>query len=544
MLNINQVTSSLASMPDQALQQFASMHKADPYMLSLAMSESSRRKQLRTAMTPQPGEAPKVVDQAIAEMAPPEYFDDTADASASGQAVNGTGIAALPAGDMEFAAGGIVSFADGGETSSPYGRALGRWWDDVGNTVSGWAQESRLKGQIRDKYGSRAAVLGGFMAGSDAERANAQAIMDSLGGMSPAQMQQLLASGQLPDMPGQAGGGRGSYLGFDSQAAAAAIGGAPAPASPLVTSPAPTAPGLPRMLVSQGAPRSASAAGTPGGSRPSTSGAALQGGLESMFRKLMGSRVDELRNDMDKREADYAANRPPSEDYAEHKALLGEDTFERDKEHAQGLALLSAANAIMQGRQSTLQALVSGATEGGKAYASSMKELKAAQREHKKGLADLAVAQRAAARGDFDQAQLRKEKGLDRISAAQDTAVNWVAKAYETGADQSFQMRKLREEQRGRMQIAQVQAAASGGGRSGGGASGVDVKQINAERQIIATRMADLKARPSPENAGIAKQLQDRLDYLGSLLNGGQVPAPLAKPTQDYSAYGNLQTLR
>jgi len=60
MINVNQITSQLARMPDQALQQYAAMHKNDPYTISLALSESNRRKQLRNAsqgaqgMQPQP----------------------------------------------------------------------------------------------------------------------------------------------------------------------------------------------------------------------------------------------------------------------------------------------------------------------------------------------------------------------------------------------------------------------------------------------------------------------------------------------------------
>lgn len=485
MLNINQVTSSLASMPDQALQQFATMHKSDPYMLSLAMSESSRRKQLRTAMTPQPGAAPKVVDQAIADMSPQEYFDDTADASASGQAVNGTGIAALPAGDMEFASGGIVSFEEGGSTYGEQMRNVGGFFlDGLGNLVK--------------------TVVGypGYGLSRDAAP---------------------------PDLASQAGLGRGSYEGFDPQAAAVAAGKTTqTPYTPAPTSPMPAG-------AAQGAP----GAGMPATQRvaaPAT--AAPQTGLADMYRKLMGSRVDEIRGDMDKREADYAANRPPSEDYSEHKALLGEDTFDRDKEHAQGLALLAAAGAIAQGGQTTLQSLVAGATEGGKAYAGSMKELKAAQRERKKGLADLAVAQRAAARGDFDQAQARKEKGLDRIAAAQDTTIGLVADAYKMDADQRFQLRKLTIEMDNRMKVAQV--GASGRGGAGGGAAGMTLKELGLRKQILATQLAQYKNQFGAKADAARAEINAELSAINAQLGGSQPQAP-AGPAIPTSAFGNLQ---
>jgi hypothetical protein len=71
MIDVNQITSTLRSLPDRALQQYAMMHKGDPYILSLAISESNQRKQLRAAGQGQAGAAPqpKVADAAIAGMA-------------------------------------------------------------------------------------------------------------------------------------------------------------------------------------------------------------------------------------------------------------------------------------------------------------------------------------------------------------------------------------------------------------------------------------------------------------------------------------------
>jgi hypothetical protein len=94
MINVNEITAKLAQLPDAALQQYASMHKNDPYMVSLAISESNRRKAMRQAAQPQ-GMAPQgsVVDREI------------------------SGIASLPA-EMGMADGGIVAFAAGAQV--PY----------------------------------------------------------------------------------------------------------------------------------------------------------------------------------------------------------------------------------------------------------------------------------------------------------------------------------------------------------------------------------------------------------------------------------------
>jgi hypothetical protein len=101
MININQITAQFARMSDQALQQYAQMHKDDPYTLSLALSESNRRKQTRQGAQMQAQEQPKVVDQELQNMAAPMPED--------------VGIGQLPAGDMNFAEGGIVAFSDGGD---------------------------------------------------------------------------------------------------------------------------------------------------------------------------------------------------------------------------------------------------------------------------------------------------------------------------------------------------------------------------------------------------------------------------------------------
>ncbi len=102
MINVNKITSTLAKLPDQQLQQYAQMHKNDPYIMALAMSESNRRKELRAASQESMQEQPKVVDQMVAEMAPQQMPEDQ-------------GIGQLPAGDMDFADGGIIAFADGGD---------------------------------------------------------------------------------------------------------------------------------------------------------------------------------------------------------------------------------------------------------------------------------------------------------------------------------------------------------------------------------------------------------------------------------------------
>lgn len=110
MINVNQITSQLAKLPDQQLQNFAAMHKNDPYTVSLALAESNRRKDLRTsAQAKMAGQAmPKVVDQELAQMSPPQAQPQVLPED--------VGIGQLPAQNLQkMAGGGIVAFDEGGE---------------------------------------------------------------------------------------------------------------------------------------------------------------------------------------------------------------------------------------------------------------------------------------------------------------------------------------------------------------------------------------------------------------------------------------------
>ena len=106
---LSNISDNLAMMPDPALQQFAQMHKQDPYMVSLALSESNRRKKLRTAKQGQAGAMPqpKVVDAAIQSMTPaPAPVAQT-------QLPENQGIAQIPTPNMQgLANGGIAGYED------------------------------------------------------------------------------------------------------------------------------------------------------------------------------------------------------------------------------------------------------------------------------------------------------------------------------------------------------------------------------------------------------------------------------------------------
>ena len=111
---LSNISDNLAMMADPALQQFAQMHKTDPYMVSLALSESNRRKKMRTAAQGQAGSMPqpKVVDAAIQGMTPAPA-PAPAPMMAQTQLPENQGIAQIPTPNMRtLADGGIAGYED------------------------------------------------------------------------------------------------------------------------------------------------------------------------------------------------------------------------------------------------------------------------------------------------------------------------------------------------------------------------------------------------------------------------------------------------
>ena len=106
------ITSQLRMMDDRALQQYAAMHKADPYVFPLAFQESQNRQKVRMSGQAQMAgqEQPKVADAALMAMTP--------------RAPQAQGISNLPAPNMQrMADGGIAGYEDDEEGL----KMCGRW---------------------------------------------------------------------------------------------------------------------------------------------------------------------------------------------------------------------------------------------------------------------------------------------------------------------------------------------------------------------------------------------------------------------------------
>jgi hypothetical protein len=117
MINISPTEKQLAAMTPTQRKQYVQMHKSNPYIVSMALNIDNLEKAIRLADQARnsPDEQPKVVDQFLAQMGNPSQQQMPQEQGQQAQAMpEDTGIGALPAGDMEFADGGIVGYADGG----------------------------------------------------------------------------------------------------------------------------------------------------------------------------------------------------------------------------------------------------------------------------------------------------------------------------------------------------------------------------------------------------------------------------------------------
>lgn len=105
MLNVKTLTDTMSRMELPQLQQYAALHKNDPYIVTLALSIANQKKQMKAGQAGQAGmmPQPKVVDQELAQMTPQQMLPED------------SGIGTLPAQNMQhMAEGGIVAFDDGG----------------------------------------------------------------------------------------------------------------------------------------------------------------------------------------------------------------------------------------------------------------------------------------------------------------------------------------------------------------------------------------------------------------------------------------------
>jgi len=509
MLNVNQITHSLSMMGDHDLQKFAAMNKADPYMLSLAVSESNRRKTMRQeASVPPAAQQPKVVDQAVA------------------------GIAALPADNMQFADGGIVGFAEGGQTSSPgimrYGgpydgpnilpmrspyagmsfpEFASAVYDDYGRPVVSGVRDFFTKpGTTLAEYAQR-----GVKPEAGAGRGFVNPSMDAPMHATPAKAAKAAEQAQPQETPRPAGGITSMRGSVTQQGSAGASGPGAAPAVP--------------------------------GYKP----------VAPQVQKIADKYAADSKAALDARNAEYEANRPATENFAERRELLGEDTSARDKETAQGMALLTAAAAMVRPGQNGMMALISGITEGGKDYAGRMKDIRAAEKERKMAMAQLAEAERAAKRQDFESAQARRDKAAEYMANVSGKTTEIVAQSLGVDAKVAGDIVTTAMNNRTQRDIAAgnnattLKAAAMRSDGSIGGGQGTDLKALQLQQKAIQQALTDARKSPfTPQAIAQIRELEAQSaavrDKIAQLSGAADTTAVAARPAVNLGGWGNMTT--
>lgn len=354
MINVNQITSQLAKMPDPALQQYAMLHKNDPYTVSLALSESNRRKQMRAAAQGQQGmgEQPKVVDQGIAEMVPPQP-------QMPQPMPEDVGIGALPAPNMQgMAGGGIVAFGDGGDVQhfQSGGSAFERWLRSNTTPAEQKRFESLQEQADREKRIEKLTVPRPLSTAEQAER-NKAIVADADFTRGDVRFPAGLTFDE-PPVP---------TVKTPTVADAAAAAGNKKPPAPAASNKPPVAPAVTEkdfLTLQRELEGQYGAAVDPLKAEREALAAKEKIGAEEGLAKLKADQEAEMKTMFKGRE----------ERIGKREAELG-----KSKDTNTGMALLEAGLAMMQARGPGLAGIAQGAGVGLKQYAAGIDKIKSAQ---------------------------------------------------------------------------------------------------------------------------------------------------------------------
>jgi hypothetical protein len=338
--SMTKITSVLSQMSDAELQQYAKLHKSDPYTMALVVSEANRRKE--GGMPTQ--EQPKVVDQQIASMALPED----------------QGIAQLPVGNMEFAEGGIVAFQSRGEVPEPEEATslAGDFFRGIGNLIRIDPKLASLRDrQAAAQRGIFEALTPTEVKAREEELRIVEQEIAALKGGAPAPMAEGIGALIMNDEARKRAPGQAAAAAQAAQAAAAQ-GAGPAPA-----------------------PTGAGGAG----------GAGIAGGYSDILRQMeLGNkaRTDAEKEAIGIEDAAMAKERTAQETAIEDAKKYGSDREERLKKREEGMkgaeernintTFIEAGLAIMAGESSNaLLNIAKGARQGLKGYEERLEKINA-----------------------------------------------------------------------------------------------------------------------------------------------------------------------
>jgi len=460
--DVNLITKTLAGLqPDSALQQYAMLHKNNPYILSLAKSESDRRKSLRTAAQGNPGQMPTVADREIAGMAPAPMM-------AQQQLPENQGIAQLPTPNMQrMADGGIAGYEDDEEGMATGG--MGGMFNFAQQSepvvrMSGGGHVPRYQGNTVD--GSVVGGIPGFQAvqprdtftqqGAPENTPLFQRIMESLSGGNKerqlAMIEQKIAQGTATAEEVAAykevkikGGDKAAT--FDQQALRDAKY---PPQDAIRTKDFPgVKPGFEKMPADAAAP-------TPSGAKPAAGGVTdlfpappkldtrfkpvaaptaadakakastlydSKGQILSLEGKRLQAREDIFGEKRERSAQLEAFNKEQGPAFASYEKLLQKEELQdtTDKEKSGLMSLMKGFLAMAAGESPNAATnIAKGAMVGLGDYGDAIKEFKKAAKERTKAMADIENARRAEAKGDFKDMRTFEDRAAERIAASDD----------------------------------------------------------------------------------------------------------------------------
>ena len=505
MINIEQITARLAKLPDQALQQYAMMHKEDPYIMALAVSESNRRKQIRAAGQVQAQEQPKVADQALMDMAPQQSPDEA-------------GIAGLAAGDMNFADGGIVAFAGGGEVEHYADAGLVRLPNESFADFRRRMFDMELKRQRESNLATEQA--------REAERARLLAAR-SEGTMIPPSP--FFDRAPLPN-PSGAAVPTMPAPGYTRPAMA----NDPRLATPVTEPISATADlagtqqglgGTKEAAALRGAKPTGTTPAAPAAAAPSIADAKTLAGqfldtkaAEDVFKKFATDEEAAIA----KQRAEFNKDKPQGKAYSKYEEMLSKEEAGagKEKDEALGLAIFKAGLGMMAGSSPhAFENIGKGAMAGLDDYSSAMKDMKKAARERQKAMADIDNARRAEERDDWKTSREFENKASERLSKARELGVRGIMDITGKSAEIASGIYKTQvteggQDRRAKLQADTTLAAAKIRGDASGAAGG-DKQQL-AQLKALQSHYAD-QIKTTYNKADRAR-LQTKLDAVESAI--------------------------
>ena len=447
--NSEKITSQIAMLPDSALKQMAMMHKNDPYVLPLIISEDGRRKQMRQAAQAQMAmPQPKVADAAVAQM---------------GALPEDQGIGALPAPNMQrMADGGIAGYGD--DANEDPGMAMGGMFD--------FAQRSEpvlrmAGGGAVQKYAGKADSLVRTTTGGKSWFLD---IPKTIRDPSVAWYREI--PNPLSTLADQKFTSREEAI---AAYEAAAGGGAPASAAPVAT-----------PIVPYGQSKAVNMGSNPPPAPPPAPAPAAQQGLGSIApstkvltpeqaKEQAGEFADfgDARTALKKAETDQESqgarlrtmledSLPKTPALQGLEKLLDKQDAETggEKDKAAGLALLSAGLAIAGGSSRYALQNLKEAIPAVAQYSDALKDIKKMERENLKLRGDIEQARRAEARDDTKLKLQLEEKIGDRKDNINKLGIDLTAKIAGTTAEVASKLWSSSFEAANREKVAGIQAGA------------------------------------------------------------------------------------